>query len=155
MRNGMLYYLSTQVVRPQYRGVEQLVARRAHNPEVVGSSPASATRKENDHPKGWSFFFSFLQERDSNPFICKCPMDTCWHQFKNWCLHLSIPFPQKGIDANRVQQGHIFLQKRKGAAYAAPFFIYEYTFWSYPVRRHPAPCREIPNHTVRKNRCGP
>ena len=29
-----------------YRGVEQLVARRAHNPEVVGSSPASATKKE-------------------------------------------------------------------------------------------------------------
>lgn len=28
-----------------YRGVEQLVARRAHNPEVVGSSPASATTK--------------------------------------------------------------------------------------------------------------
>ena len=28
-----------------YRGVEQLVARRAHNPEVVGSSPASATKK--------------------------------------------------------------------------------------------------------------
>ena len=27
-----------------YRGVEQLVARRAHNPKVVGSSPASATR---------------------------------------------------------------------------------------------------------------
>ena len=30
-------------VPPQYRGVEQLEARRAHNPEVVGSSPASAT----------------------------------------------------------------------------------------------------------------
>ena len=29
----------------QYRGVEQLVARRAHNPEVAGSSPVSATRK--------------------------------------------------------------------------------------------------------------
>ena len=29
----------------KYRGVEQLVARRAHNPEVVGSSPASATIK--------------------------------------------------------------------------------------------------------------
>ena len=28
-----------------YRGVEQLVARRAHNPEVVGSSPAPATIK--------------------------------------------------------------------------------------------------------------
>ena len=30
-------------MRAEYRGVEQLVARRAHNPEVVGSSPASAT----------------------------------------------------------------------------------------------------------------
>ena len=34
-------------VRPRspapYRGVEQLVARRAHNPEVRGSSPLSAT----------------------------------------------------------------------------------------------------------------
>ena len=28
----------------KYRGVEQSVARRAHNPKVVGSSPASATR---------------------------------------------------------------------------------------------------------------
>ncbi len=30
-------------VRTPYRGVEQLVARRAHNPKVVGSSPAPAT----------------------------------------------------------------------------------------------------------------
>ena len=29
---------------PSYRGVEQLVARRAHNPKVVGSSPAPATK---------------------------------------------------------------------------------------------------------------
>ncbi len=27
----------------KYRAVEQLVARRAHNPKVVGSSPARAT----------------------------------------------------------------------------------------------------------------
>ena len=27
----------------EYRGVEQLVARRAHNPEVVGSNPSPAT----------------------------------------------------------------------------------------------------------------
>ena len=27
------------------RGVEQLVARRAHNPKVAGSSPAPATKK--------------------------------------------------------------------------------------------------------------
>ena len=36
-------------VRPRspapYRGVEQLVARRAHNPEAAGSSPVSATIK--------------------------------------------------------------------------------------------------------------
>jgi hypothetical protein len=32
-------------LRPLNRGVEQLVARRAHNPKVVGSSPASATTK--------------------------------------------------------------------------------------------------------------
>ena len=30
-------------------------ARRAHNPEVVGSSPASATKKEH-HPFGWCSF---------------------------------------------------------------------------------------------------
>ena len=28
-----------------YRGIEQLVARRAHNPEVGGSSPPPATNK--------------------------------------------------------------------------------------------------------------
>ena len=31
---------------PLYRGVEQLVARRAHNPEVAGSNPVPATRKK-------------------------------------------------------------------------------------------------------------
>ena len=41
----VLYYPSTKGVQPKYRGVEQLEARRAHNPEVVGSSPASATIK--------------------------------------------------------------------------------------------------------------
>ena len=39
----MLYYLGTQERATKYRGVEQMVARRAHNPEVAGSSPASAT----------------------------------------------------------------------------------------------------------------
>ena len=28
-----------------HRGIEQLVARRAHNPEVVGSNPAPATTR--------------------------------------------------------------------------------------------------------------
>ena len=56
MQKAMLYYLSTQGVRLEYRGVEQLEARRAHNPEVVGSSPASATIKTPDFEKNPVFF---------------------------------------------------------------------------------------------------
>ena len=33
------------VIKTQHRGVEQLVARWAHNPKVVCSSQASATKK--------------------------------------------------------------------------------------------------------------
>ncbi len=33
------------VTLPNDRGVEQLAARRAHNPKVVGSSPTPATTK--------------------------------------------------------------------------------------------------------------
>ncbi len=40
---GFVYNSTTP--KEKYRGVEQLVARRAHNPKVVGSSPASATKK--------------------------------------------------------------------------------------------------------------
>ena len=39
------------------RGVEQSVARRAHNPEVVGSSPSPATIKKVAH-KGGRFFYA-------------------------------------------------------------------------------------------------
>ncbi len=42
-RRGMLYKHSTE--KEKYRGVEQLVARRAHNPEAAGSSPVPATIK--------------------------------------------------------------------------------------------------------------
>ncbi len=38
------------------RGVEQLVARRAHNPEAGGSSPSPATKK-TDVEKSASVFF--------------------------------------------------------------------------------------------------
>ena len=52
----MLLYTSTQECATKYRGVEQLEARRAHNPEVVGSSPASATIKRTGfHLKSGSF----------------------------------------------------------------------------------------------------
>ena len=42
-----------------YRGVEQLEARRAHNPEVVGSSPASATIKTPDFITKSGVFLTF------------------------------------------------------------------------------------------------
>ena len=42
-----------------YRGVEQLEARRAHNPEVVGSSPASATIKTPDFATKSGVFLTF------------------------------------------------------------------------------------------------
>ena len=56
MRCTVLQYAGTQGAHT-YRGVEQLEARRAHNPEVVGSSPASATKKYS-HPYGWLYFLS-------------------------------------------------------------------------------------------------
>ena len=46
----------------KYRGVEQLEARRAHNPEVVGSSPASATIKAPDFDKKSGVFLTFWRK---------------------------------------------------------------------------------------------
>ena len=43
----------------EYRGVEQLEARRAHNPEVVGSSPASATKIIPDFDMKSGIFLTF------------------------------------------------------------------------------------------------
>ena len=42
--------------RTSYRGVEQLVARRAHNPEVAGSSPVPATTKHVETSVSACFF---------------------------------------------------------------------------------------------------
>ena len=47
----MVYYLLH--AESQCRGVEQLVARRAHNPEVVGSSPSPATSKKPPNSGGF------------------------------------------------------------------------------------------------------
>ena len=48
-----------------YRGVEQLEARRAHNPEVVGSSPASATIKTPDFTTKSGVFLTFWHKMGS------------------------------------------------------------------------------------------
>ena len=42
-----------------YRGVEQLVACRAHNPEVVGSSPSPATKQASDRNDQGLFLLKF------------------------------------------------------------------------------------------------
>jgi hypothetical protein len=34
------------IIKILHRGVEQLVARRAHNPKVAGSSPVPATKEK-------------------------------------------------------------------------------------------------------------
>ncbi len=60
-------------LRFKYRGVEQLVARRAHNPKVIGSSPVPATKK-----KPCTCVQGF--------FILYCPGQGCW----NWHNSLHI-----------------------------------------------------------------
>ena len=44
-----------------YRGVEQLVARRAHNPKVIGSSPVPATTENTG--------FSEKKASEREPFL--------------------------------------------------------------------------------------
>jgi hypothetical protein len=48
-----------------YRGMEQLVARRAHNPKVASSSLAPATKK--DTKELVSFFMPKIHLKDYNP----------------------------------------------------------------------------------------
>ena len=42
--------------------MEQLVARRAHNPKVAGSSPAPATKKTKESALAGSFVFAVSYE---------------------------------------------------------------------------------------------
>ena len=58
----------------KYRGVEQLEARRAHNPEVVGSSPASATIKTPVFELNTGVFLTFA-------VYLKMPMVPFWVTF--------------------------------------------------------------------------
>ena len=50
------------------RGVEQLVARRAHNPEAGGSSPSPATKK-TDVEKSASVCRRMCAETGNNLFV--------------------------------------------------------------------------------------
>ena len=44
MKRNLFFKKISYTFAVQNRGVEQLVARQAHNLEVVGSSPSSATK---------------------------------------------------------------------------------------------------------------
>ena len=54
-----------------YRGVEQLVARRAHNPEVVGSSPTPATTNGKDTDRCLFYSYLGLEPTTSTPTFTK------------------------------------------------------------------------------------
>ncbi len=70
---------NTQALREcafEYRGVEQLEARRAHNPEVVGSSPASATIKIPGIHYEYRDFSNFFEYNKIGP---KAILEQLWN----------------------------------------------------------------------------
>ncbi len=67
-----------------YRGVEQLVARRAHNPKVLGSSPSPATRKP-EYESIWAF--SVLKHHDI--FVRSSEK---MKKYQKFCQNLSLLF---------------------------------------------------------------
>ena len=57
-RGAHVVYSLAHTVRPDIAGWSSLVARRAHNPEVVGSNPAPATKKlQASCLRGWPFSY--------------------------------------------------------------------------------------------------
>ena len=79
---SVLYYPSNQGCAP-YRGVEQLAARRAHNPEVVGSSPASATIKTPDFYTKSGVFLTFWGKMLSAKLVLGLYL-VVTHLFEKW-----------------------------------------------------------------------
>ncbi|CAD5376344.1 hypothetical protein OF001_U140005 [Pseudomonas sp. OF001] len=63
------YWLTASHLRVEWptsdAGWSSLVARRAHNPKVVGSNPAPATKSRKGHSPEWPF--SLLREKHSRP----------------------------------------------------------------------------------------
>ena len=85
-------------VRPRspapYRGVEQLVARRAHNPEAAGSSPVSATIKPLRLNGFKGFLFVYIWEiLEVFSQFSNTPVET---NFSDFCK-----LEKKGIDGSK------------------------------------------------------
>jgi hypothetical protein len=49
--------------------MEQLVARRAHNPKVIGSSPVPATNEASDENQGLFFIINIINYLIYNPKV--------------------------------------------------------------------------------------
>ncbi len=81
----------------KYRGVEQLVARRAHNPEVGGSSPPSATiRKVPNSLRIGYFLFVFTPEMFDFSKAQKALFLLIYQQFINKCYLKALKTPKVG-----------------------------------------------------------
>ncbi len=83
----------------KYRGIEQLVARRAHNPEVGGSSPPPATNEPLQVAACKGFPFSCgLNFAEGNFNLRREKSEFCiahsdFHRLT--VILLSLPFPSK------------------------------------------------------------
>ena len=110
-------------------GWSSSVARRAHNPKVVGSNPAPATRKI----KGFRFSSeAFFRKRDLFPHYCSCPQSPCL----------------SGLRAStrlRRNPRTLFAEGTRPAPLSHPFL---------PVARSGKPCyrRKIPARTTGRSR---
>ena len=76
MTNAGLCVTILRLSGAPYRGVEQLEARRAHNPEVVGSSPASATIKIPGIHYEYRVFSNFLAQNGTYQILFDTNFDT-------------------------------------------------------------------------------
>ena len=84
------------------RGVEQLVARRAHNPEAGGSSPSPATKQDTSFEVSFSFMSIPLTERTARPiFIPTSPYEQ--HR-KQDCLEQQSMQTRLGIRVSSASQ---------------------------------------------------
>ncbi len=67
-----------------HRGMEQLVARRAHNPKVIGSSPVPATKKNALDKLSDAFFcFPYLILVFLETQLIFIVTDKCFHSGNN------------------------------------------------------------------------
>ncbi len=117
------------ILNAQHRGVEQLVARRAHNPKVVGSSPTPATKTKCPGLPGAS---SFLWDEKELTFklnvFCEMPHLFCGILFIRRSEAKADPrYPAKSAGRKlRAYEAARFTRRSAsvgGLVRAFPFFV--------------------------------